>query len=70
MLSELPGVGTLDGTAWGGVTRDNLVMRYDYLHRLDEVPLLTQLSVMHSALLSKYSVERSFYPSILNFPSL
>ena len=50
MLSELPGVGTLDGTAWGGVTRDNLVIRYDYLHRLYEVPLLTQLSVIHRAL--------------------
>ena len=28
VLSELPGVGTMDGTAWGGVTRDDLAIRY------------------------------------------
>ena len=29
-LSELPGVGTMDGTAWGGVTRDDLAIRYGF----------------------------------------
>ena len=29
VLSELPGIKTMDGTAWGGVTRDNLAIRYD-----------------------------------------
>ena len=40
VLSELPGVGTMDGTAWGGVTRDDLAIRY-----IPSLPLLLPLPI-------------------------
>lgn len=52
VLGELLGIGTMDGTAWGGITRDDLAIRYGF----SPPPLL-----LHFPITSRVSMSHSFY---------